>query len=323
MLVSIAALAVGVPLAWANWTLIPPAQVLLGPASGVSTDVPRFQSAMRLYQTEPVPSDAPNLSEQYNYPDGSLYLRLIVHWNDGTPVVWNVGSGNKYAICANQSTTKNAERTITCQRDDFTGSAEAPGVSAGTGSPAHPVPQPNAPMLSSLSVLTSGQRPSSAELAQVAPLFGELTDSTQSPAATVNLSSVRRTGSGSFTAVRSDGLPCLSQRSALVCFTAFEPGGIGTSLRDGRVQDSENAPFEVSIDGIAEDGITTVSFNLRDGSSAQANLANNAFSLTIPKHVLNDLTGYTVTRSNRTQTSYTYPSGEFSPGSMAALNIVH
>ena len=78
------------------------------------------------------------------------------------------------------------------------------------------------------------------------------------------------------------------------------------------------------INGIAEDGISTVSFNLRNGSSRQAAVGNNAFTVTIPNHVLNDLTGYTVTRSNGAQTSYTYPSGEFlSPGAMATLNAIY
>ncbi len=325
-LAAVAALAVGVPLAFADWENVGPPQVLLGPATGVSTSVPRDQSMMRLYQTEPVPADAPDLSEQYNYPDGSLYMRLIVHWNDGTPVPWNVGGGNKYAICANQSTTRNAERTITCQRYSFTSSPEAPSsaASAQATSASGAVTPPNTPMLASLSVLTSGTLPSATELAQEGPLFAELTDNTQSPAATVNLASVRRAGPGSFIAVRSDGLPCLSQRSTLVCFTAFEPGGVGTSLSEERVQDSGSAPFDVMIDGIAEDGVSAVSFDLRDGSSVQAAVANNAFSVTIPDHVLSDLAGYTVTRSNGTQTSYTYPSDEFSnSGAMSTLNLIH
>lgn len=322
----VAALAVGVPLAWADWDNVGPPQVLLGPATGVSTSVPRDQSMMRLYQTEPVPEDAPDLSEQYNYPDGSLHMRLIVHWNDGTPVPWNVGGGNKYAICANQSTTRNAERTITCQRYSFTSSPETPesATSANNASTADPIESLDTPMLASLAVLTSGTLPSAAELAQAGPLFAELTDNTQSPPAAVNLASVRVAGPGSFLAVRSDGLPCLSQHSTLVCYTAFEQGGIGTSLSEERVTDSESAPFEVMIDGIAEDGISAVSFNLRDGSSVQAAVDNNAFSATIPDHVLSDLAGYTVTRTNGTQTSYTYPSDEFlSSGAMSTLNIIH
>jgi hypothetical protein len=324
MLAAVAALAVGVPTAWATsiWSNIGQPQIILPPASEVVTSQPRDQTKMRLYQTEPVPSGAPDLTEQYNFPDGSLYMRLIVHWNDGTPVPWDVGGGNKYAGCGNQSYTENSERTITCQRYHVkSGSAEAPDTSPSNQTSS--VGDSNTSMLSSLSVLTSGQIPSSAELAQVAPSFGELTDTTQTPAATVNLSSVRRAGPGSFIAARSDGLPCLAQRATLVCFTAFEPGGIATSLSDGRVQDSESAPFQVLINGIAEDGISTVSFNLRDGSSAQAAVINNAFSVTIPNHVLNDLSGYTVTRSDGTQTSYTYPSGEFSSGSMATLKLIH
>jgi hypothetical protein len=277
---------------------------------------------MRLYQTQPVPSDAPNLSEQYNYPDGSLYMRLIVHWNDGTPVPWDFGGGNKYAICANQSTTKDAERTITCQRYHSTSApVEAPARTVHVQ--ANAAVQPDTSMLSSLSVLSFGQLPSPAELAAVAPRFSELTDSTQVPAASVDPSSIREAGAASFVAVRSDGLPCLSQRATLVCFTAFEPGGISTSLSDGRIQDSESAPFHIMIDGIAKDGISSVSFELRDGSSVQATVDDNTFSVTIPDHALSDLIGYTVTNSNGTEASYTYPSGEFSSGSMATLSLMH
>jgi hypothetical protein len=112
-----ATLAVAVPSALAvGWLTIGPAQVLLGPASGVST-APYivYSSDRRLYQTQPVPSDAPTLTQQYNYTDGTLYARGFVNWNDGTPVYWDVNGGNKTATCANQSTTKDAERTITCQ----------------------------------------------------------------------------------------------------------------------------------------------------------------------------------------------------------------
>ncbi len=112
-----ATLALAVPAAWAvGWETIGPAGVLLGPASGVSTGSPAFSSNRRLYQTQPVPSTAPLLTQQYNFPDGSLYQRSFVAWNDGTPVYWNVDGGNKYAICGNQSTTSDAQRTITCQR---------------------------------------------------------------------------------------------------------------------------------------------------------------------------------------------------------------
>lgn len=110
-------LAVGVPVALAvGWTTIGPPEVLLGPSSGVSTSNPAYSSMRRLYQTEPVPSSAPALTQQYNYPSGALYMRSFVYWYSGTPVNWNVDGGNKYAICGNQSTTSNAQRTITCQR---------------------------------------------------------------------------------------------------------------------------------------------------------------------------------------------------------------
>lgn len=113
----LATLAVAVPVAIAvGWTTVGPPEVLLGPAAGVSTANPAYSSNRRLYQTEPVPSGAPTLTQQYNYPDGRLYMRGFVYWYSGTPVYWNVDGGNKYAICANQSTTSNAQRTITCQR---------------------------------------------------------------------------------------------------------------------------------------------------------------------------------------------------------------
>jgi hypothetical protein len=113
----VATLAATVPVAWAvGWENVGPAQILLGPASGISTTSPVYSSDRRLYQTQPVPSTAPVLSQQYNYPDKSLYARGFVYWNDGSPVYWSVAGGNKYAICSNQSTTSDAQRTITCQR---------------------------------------------------------------------------------------------------------------------------------------------------------------------------------------------------------------
>ncbi len=110
-------LAVAVPVALAVGRVsIPPTEVELCPACGVSTPSPVYSSNRRLYQTQPVPSTAPVLTQQYNYPDGNLYARAFVYWNDGTPVYWNVDGGNKLAICGNQSTTSWAQRTITCQR---------------------------------------------------------------------------------------------------------------------------------------------------------------------------------------------------------------
>jgi hypothetical protein len=321
-LVSFVALAVGVPLAWAvGWENVGPPGVLLGPASGVSTGSPVYSSMMRLYQTEPVPSGAPDLTEQYNYPDGSLYMRTFVHWNSGTPVQWNVAGGNKYAICANQSTTENAERTITCQRYSTT-SAAAPASGTSAANAQSASQQPSSPLLASLSVLKSGPQASASELSEVAPLFSELTDRTQSPAAMVDPSSIRRAGQGSYVAIRSDGIPCLSQHTTLECFTAFEPGGVATSLSDGRVQDSEVAPFEITINGIAVDGVSTVSFHLNDGVSVNASVSNNTFSATIPGHTVNDLSGYTVTGSNGAATSYSYPAGEFLAPN-AQLTLIH
>jgi hypothetical protein len=112
-----ATLAVTVPVALAvGWENVGGASVIIPASSAVITPSPVYSSDRRLYQTQPVPSTAPVLTEQYNYPDGTLYMRGFVYWNDGSPVYWSVAGGNKFAACGNQSTTSDSQRTITCQR---------------------------------------------------------------------------------------------------------------------------------------------------------------------------------------------------------------
>lgn len=157
-----------------------------------------------------------------------------------------------------------------------------------------PVTSASSQPSAAVSFESTGARVADSRLDLVRASFEKLTDYGQSPAAVVDAASVRQVGRNAFLAVRTDGSVCLSQRATLGCYTGFEPGGIATTVGDGRMFDSPSAPFEVVIDGIARDGVASVTYRLSDGSERTADVSKNAFALTIPNHLANDLTGYTV-----------------------------
>lgn len=169
---------------------------------------------------------------------------------------------------------------------------------------------PPASLAQTVSFANTAAHPAGAALSHARAVFDEMTDHAQSPPATVDDSTIRQVGSDSFMALRSDGSVCLSQRTTLNCYTAYEPGGIATTVGDGRAWDSETAPFNVVVDGIARDGVTAVTFRLTDGSTFRAPVVDNAFTLTVPDHVANDLAGYSVSTASGV-VGHTFPAGHF------------
>lgn len=163
---------------------------------------------------------------------------------------------------------------------------------------------------STVSFASTAAPPTGQTLSRASSVFDAMTDNAQSPPAAVEDSTIRQIGADSFMALRSDGSVCLSQRTTLNCYTGYEAGGIATTIGDGRAWDSESAPFNVVIDGIARDGVTAVTFRLFDGSSVRAPVANNAFKLTVPDHLATDLAGYSVSTS-RGLFEHTFPAGHF------------
>jgi hypothetical protein len=190
---------------------------------------------------------------------------------------------------------------------------------ASMGSANSKSPRLTAPVATAVSFTKTGAIPATAEAAGVAAKFDRLSDHQMAPPAVVDHSSIRKIGRSSFMALRNDGSVCLSQRSTLVCYVGFEPGGISTSVGDGRTYDSSDAPFQVVIDGIAKDGVRSIAFELNDGSTATTTVTDNAFELTIPNHLANDLLGYRIQSDSGTM-HYAYPAGHF-PAPDAPMKI--
>jgi hypothetical protein len=168
------------------------------------------------------------------------------------------------------------------------------------------------PVAAAVSFAKTGVAVPAGSAAAVRAKFALLDDASVSPAAKVDLSSIRSVSGNGYLADRSDGSVCLDQRTALNCFTGFDPGGIAASVTEIRMLDSETAPFKVTIDGIARDGVSSVTYHLNDGTSATAQVADNAFSLTIPDHVATELVGYSVASIAGVMT-HRFPSGYFPP----------
>lgn len=84
--------------------------------------------------------------------------------------------------------------------------------------------------------------------------------------------------------------------------------------------DSPDAPFQVVIDGIARDGVKRVVFDLNDGSTETAAVIDNAFQVTIPNHLANDLIAYRVETATGS-VRHLYPTGHF-PTPDSPLKII-
>ncbi len=181
---------------------------------------------------------------------------------------------------------------------------------ASYGGAASGSPRLGAPVTSAVSFTKTADPVRADEAAGVRAQFALLTDHAVSPPAVVDTASIRSVGRSSFIAKRNDGSVCLSQRATLACYVGFERGGISTSIGDGRTYDSPEAPFQVVVDGIARDGVRSVTFELNDGTSATAPVTDNAFALTIAGHLANDLVGYTVA-TNAGTVSRVYADGQF------------
>jgi len=122
---AVATAAVIVPVAWAaTWVNVGSADIHLNeqPYKDVSTDAPRDQYQMRLYVTTHSPCGGNNFWMTYLYPDGTTYasssFREICTAAE-TPSVWNVNSGNKYAICG-ELNNEPTDPGSTCQRQSTT-----------------------------------------------------------------------------------------------------------------------------------------------------------------------------------------------------------
>jgi hypothetical protein len=55
-----------------------------------------------------------------------------------------------------------------------------------------------------------------------------------------------------------------------------------------------NAPFEVVIEGLARDGVSSVQFLMRDGSSMKASVIDNVFRVTEAHERAENIIGYLV-----------------------------
>lgn len=88
-----------------------------------------------------------------------------------------------------------------------------------------------------------------------------------------------------------------------VC-VVFEPGlsGCTDHLDQGvwllsymiRAYDSDTAPFNVNLFGVAEDGVSSITFSLADGATTSVPVVNNAFRTTLTDATFGEIENITV-----------------------------
>jgi hypothetical protein len=146
-----------------------------------------------------------------------------------------------------------------------------------------------------VSALRSLAPMSSVERAQVDDRFRDLTDDTQAVPARVDVAIARKAGEGVYIALRSDGFPCLVTRIFSVCFWATLAGGVTLSPSAVRAAGPHKDLWDLTVSGLAVDGVKHVDLVFKDGSSLGADVANNVFDVrTVTDQDATDIVGYRV-----------------------------
>lgn len=108
----------------------------------------------------------------------------------------------------------------------------------------------------------------------------------------------RQVGEGMFIA-DNNGAVCLWVDNGLGgCTDRLNAGDAWLAGDMGREYDSETAPFQVHLYGIARDSISSFAFTLANGQTITAPVTNNAFSVTVPNTAFSDIDGITENYTN-------------------------
>jgi hypothetical protein len=136
---------------------------------------------------------------------------------------------------------------------------------------------------------------SPAERAQVKSRFGDLTDDTQAITARVDPATARRAKEGVYVALRSDGFPCLVTPIFAGCFRATTAGGVTVTPSWVRAEGPHKDLWDMTVTGLAVDGVKHVDLVFRNGSSIPADVVNNVFDVrTVGDRAATDIVGYRV-----------------------------
>lgn len=162
--------------------------------------------------------------------------------------------------------------------------------SSAAGPPSTPAPVPIPPSSTSVgfSALNSAQLS-----APPARVIGEL--QSMHPGA---YTSARQVGAGMFIA-DNNGAVCMWVDNGLGgCTDRLNASDAWLAGDMGRTYDSENAPFQVHLYGIARDTVSSFTFTLANGQAVTAPVTDNAFSVTVPNTTFSDVRGITETYAN-------------------------
>jgi hypothetical protein len=133
------------------------------------------------------------------------------------------------------------------------------------------------------------------ELRALRPRLEQLRDPGQEPSASVVADSAREPVDGVYVARRTDDLPCLVTSKISSCFTAFLDGGIAIAPSSVRASDDPSAAWDITISGIAVDGVKSVEILFADGGADVLEVVNNVFhSKTRGRYSAGDIVGYKV-----------------------------
>jgi hypothetical protein len=87
---------------------------------------------------------------------------------------------------------------------------------------------------------------------------------------------------------------------------------LGSMIREW---DSETAPFQVNLDGLASDGVTGIQVTLTSGRAVSVPVSDNAFSATLAGTSFSDITGLTIVNADGSTSSL--DAGRYFPRSSA------
>jgi hypothetical protein len=105
--------------------------------------------------------------------------------------------------------------------------------------------------------------------------------------------SARRVGDGMYIA-ENNGAICMWVDNGLGgCTDRLNAGDAWLAGDMGREFDSETAPLQIHLYGIARDTVASFSFVLENGSTVTAPVTNDAFSVTVPNTAFSDIRAIT------------------------------
>jgi hypothetical protein len=123
-------------------------------------------------------------------------------------------------------------------------------------------------------------------------------------------SGVRTLRPGFYGAVRTDGAPCFyadygDQGGRGFCLASFMGRPILTVPLIIRQYDSETAPFDMFVSGLARANVRSVTFTLRDGRSISNDMVAGVFTVRLPNTEPGDVSRVSITYKSGRSTALT------------------